>query len=191
MGHPRREILCIDDDEQTLKVRTAVLEAYGYHVWAELDAQRGLRALEEHNVDAVVMDYQMPGMNGGEAAAQMKRLRPHVPVMILSALPWLPDSVPEGAIDAFVQKGGSLQVLAHRIEEMIASRDSQAVPQGAADNVGAAIGSFLGHVAVTLRPLKQAIIQKRPQGPLPSVPPHRAGPMAQRRLLRSAERRYK
>ena len=156
MGHPRREILCIDDDEQSLKVRTIVLEALGYQVWAEPDAERGLRAFEDHDIAAVVMDYQMPGMNGGEAAIRMKRIRPDVPVMILSALPWLPDSAPTAAVDAFVQKGEPLKVLASRIEEMIASRE-QAGAQPAA-TAGESIGGFLGHVAATLIPRKKPTI---------------------------------
>lgn len=119
MGRVPREILCIDDDPQTLKVRTIILETLGYHVWSELDARDGLRAFGERRVDAVVMDYEMPGMNGGEVAAEMKRLRPDVPVMIVSALPWLPESAPAEAIDAFVQKGEPMRVLARRIEDMI------------------------------------------------------------------------
>jgi CheY-like chemotaxis protein len=159
MGHPRREILCIDDDEQSLKVRTIVLEALGYQVWAEPDAERGLRAFEAHDIDAVVMDYQMPGMNGGEAALRMKRLRPDVPIMILSALPWLPEGAPSAAVDVFMQKGEPLKVMATRIEEMIASHESEAdSPTEAADNIGGMIGSFLGHVAGTLRQRKKATI---------------------------------
>ena len=119
MDRVAREILCIDDDPQSLKVRTILLETMGYHVWSESDARDGLRAFGEHKVDAVVMDYEMPGMNGGEVAVEMKRLRPEVPVMILSALPWLPESAPPDVIDVFVQKGESMRVLARRIEDMI------------------------------------------------------------------------
>jgi CheY-like chemotaxis protein len=124
MGQIQREILCIDDDPQSLKVRTVILETLGYSVHPELDARAGLRAFGEHKVDAVVMDYEMPGMNGGEVAAEMKRLRPDVPVMIVSALPWLPESAPMEAIDAFVQKGEPLRVLARRIEDMIVNQPS-------------------------------------------------------------------
>ncbi|MGH9522501.1 MAG: response regulator [Terriglobales bacterium] len=160
MGHPSREILCIDDDEQTLRVRTIVLETLGYHVWAESDARNALSAFEDHDISAVVMDYQMPGMNGGEAAREMKRLRPDVPVMILSALPWLPESAPADAIDMFVQKGEPLKVLANRIEEMIAAHERQLeLPAHVtADNVGSAIGGFLGNLAATLRPRKKITI---------------------------------
>ena len=119
MGQPQREILCIDDDAQSLKVRTMILQTLGYQVWSESGGKDGLRAFGEHRPDAVILDYEMPGMNGGEVAIEMKRLRPEVPVMILSALPWLPEGAPAEAIDAFVQKGEPLKTLARRIEDMI------------------------------------------------------------------------
>lgn len=115
----QREILCIDDDAQGLMVRGLLLEHLGFHVLTEADGERGLRAFAENDVDAVVMDYQMPGMNGGDVAREMKRLRPEVPVVILSALPWLPENAPREAIDGFIQKGESVRVLASRIEQVI------------------------------------------------------------------------
>ena len=84
MGHRQREILCIDDDPQSLKVRGILLESMGYKVLSEPDAERGLHTFLNHDVDAVLMDYQMPGMSGGEAAVEMKRLRPEIPVLIVS-----------------------------------------------------------------------------------------------------------
>ena len=105
----RREILCIDDDVQSLNVRRILLESMGYQVWTELDAQHGLRSFQDHSIDAVVMDYEMPGMNGGEAAAAMKAIRPEVPVLILSALPWLPEGAPQESIDGFIHKGEPLK----------------------------------------------------------------------------------
>ena len=148
MSSQRREILCIDDDAQSLKVRGILLESMGYKVLTEPDAEHGLRAFREHDVDAVVMDYQMPGMSGGAAAVEMKRLRPEVPVLILSALPWLPDDAPSEAIDGFIQKGEPLGVLAGRIEQVMSGHDGES---SMAETVGGAIGNFIGHIADALR----------------------------------------
>jgi len=152
MGGRQREILCIDDDEQSLKVRGILLESMGYKVFTEADAEQGLRAFREHDVDAVVMDYQMPGMSGGDAAVEMKRLRPEVPVLILSALPWLPEGAPVEAIDGFIQKCEPLRVLAGRIEQVMSGDGAE---MNLAETVGGAIGSFVGHVAQALRPRKK------------------------------------
>ena len=155
MGHRQREILCIDDDSQSLKVRGILLESMGYKVWSEPDAEHGLRAFKDHEVDAVVMDYEMPGMNGADAALEMKRLRPEVPVLILSALPWLPEGAPYEAIDGFIQKGEPLRVLAGKIEQVMAS-ESNELANGIAPAVENAVGSFVGQLKATLRMRRKA-----------------------------------
>ena len=141
----QRVILCIDDDPDGLKIRSILLENMGYKVLTAPDGKRGLETFREYEVDAVVMDYEMPGMNGREAAEQMKLLRPEVPVVILSALPWLPGS--SDAIDAFVQKGEPIGVLAARLEQVTTHGKDDSV----AASVGAAIGHFLGTLAQALR----------------------------------------
>jgi two-component system autoinducer 1 sensor kinase/phosphatase LuxN len=140
----QREILCIDDEPEGLKVRSILLESMGYKVLSAPDAERGLQVFREHHVDAVVMDYEMPGMNGVEAAEKMKALRPETPIVILSALSWLPQT--SAAIDAFVQKGGPIALLTDTIEQWLPhDKDS------AAASVGGAIGHLLGTLAQALR----------------------------------------
>ncbi len=150
MAHRQPEILCIDDDPQSLKIRGILLESMGYKVLTEPNAERGLRTFAKHDFDAVVMDYQMPGMSGGEAAVEMKRLRPEVPVLIMSALPRLPESAPRQAIDGFIQKGEPLGVLSGRIEQAIAAHPQQ-IRHEALSQAFAAVGSLVGHLKVRLR----------------------------------------
>jgi CheY-like chemotaxis protein len=54
-------------------------------------------------VDAVVLDYQMPGMNGDVVAAKMKRINSNVPIMLLSAYGPLPKSKLR-SVDSFLSK---------------------------------------------------------------------------------------
>lgn len=148
----QREILCIDDDDQALRVRRILLESIGYSVITETDPARGLRLFRSREIDAVVMDYQMPGMNGGEAALEMKRLRPDVPVLILSSLPWLPEDAPHEAIDGFIQKGEPLGVLSSRIEQLISQHEESVEARiAAAQQMGGTLGHFIGSLANTLR----------------------------------------
>jgi DNA-binding NtrC family response regulator len=142
MGHRQHEILCIDDDEQSLKVRGILLESMGYRVLTEPDAERGLRTFEKHDFDAVIMDYQMPGMSGGDAAVEMKKLRPEVPVLIMSALPWLPDNAPREAIDDFIQKGEPLGVLTDRLEHAIAEHPHELQHAAPGKNFDALFGEL-------------------------------------------------
>jgi len=100
-------ILCIDDDVVGLKMRKLLLEAQGYDVLTAPTGQQGLVELANHNVDMVVLDYQMPAMNGGEVAGLIRHKWPQLPIVMLSGYP---DDVPgeiRELVDAFVTKGDS------------------------------------------------------------------------------------
>jgi CheY-like chemotaxis protein len=101
-------VLCIDDDPQLLFIHRMVLESRGYAVLTAASAQAGLELFASCATDVVLLDYGMPEMNGGEVAAVMKAMKPEIPVVMLSALPSLPENA--RSVDAFVTKGGSPEV---------------------------------------------------------------------------------
>src|SRR5260370_2120884 len=83
-------ILCIDDHRNGLIGRKMLLEQNGYEVLEATGGDEGLKLFRSHSVDAVVLDYQMPGMNGDVVAVKMKRAKAHVPIILLSAYRTLP-----------------------------------------------------------------------------------------------------
>jgi CheY-like chemotaxis protein len=68
-----------------------LLEREGYKVLTAENGTDGLKLFMANPVEAVVLDYAMPGMNGGEVAAEMKRLKPQVKILLLSAYVDLPE----------------------------------------------------------------------------------------------------
>jgi len=84
-------ILCIDDEPIGLEVRKILLQYQGYEVLTALSGPEGLQLFQLHPVQAVVLDYSMPGMNGDQVAAEMKRLKPAVKILLLSAYVDLPE----------------------------------------------------------------------------------------------------
>jgi CheY-like chemotaxis protein len=122
-GHQHRRgtsgiLLCVDDDPATLDIRQRLFELEGFQVIATTDPKQALELCRTRNIDAAVLDYQMPGMNGGELAEAMKRIRPRIPVMIVSALPWLPEDAP-ACIDAFVSKCAPNSALIDTIAQLV------------------------------------------------------------------------
>jgi|ERR1022692_1884566 CheY-like chemotaxis protein len=98
-----KTILCIDDDDGMLRHQRALLERRGYKVLTAASALQGLQIAAACAVAAVIVDYHMPEMNGHEVATEIKRLRPTVPVVMVSS----DDEIPELAssvVDAFVSK---------------------------------------------------------------------------------------
>jgi CheY-like chemotaxis protein len=101
-------ILCIDDSPGVLALHRMVLESTGYSVLTAASAQAGLELFASCPRDAVLLDYGMPEMNGGEVAAMMKAMKPEIPIVLLSALPSLPENA--RSVDAFVTKGQSPEI---------------------------------------------------------------------------------
>ena len=84
-------ILCIDDEELGLRVRKMMLESQGYEVLTASNGADGLDLFVTNPVEAVVLDYAMPGMNGSQVAAELKRLNPKIKILMLTAYVDLPE----------------------------------------------------------------------------------------------------
>jgi CheY-like chemotaxis protein len=98
-----KTILCIDDDDSMLGYQRALLERRGFAVLTAASARQGLQIAATCAVAAVIVDYHMPEMNGHEVATEIKRLRPQVPIVMVSS----DEEIPEHAlnvVDAFVSK---------------------------------------------------------------------------------------
>jgi CheY-like chemotaxis protein len=78
-------VLCVDDEQVGLQVRKILLERAGYRVLTAPDGPSGLAIFAAEPVEAVVLDYSMPGMHGGEVAVRMRQTKPQVPILLLSA----------------------------------------------------------------------------------------------------------
>jgi CheY-like chemotaxis protein len=65
----------------------------------------------------------MPGMNGGEVAAQMRRTRAEVPILLLSAYIDLPTEVVQ-SVDFTLMKGDGPAVLMEKLQEMLAAQNA-------------------------------------------------------------------
>jgi len=115
--HPKT-VLCVDDENIGLRVRKIMLEGHGYHVLTASNGQQGLDLFDQNHVDVVVLDYYMPGLNGGEVAAELRRRRSDVPIIFFSAYFTLPPYALELA-NAFITKGEPPEVLIEKIEQLM------------------------------------------------------------------------
>jgi two-component system response regulator CpxR len=85
---PKKTILCVDDNEQVLSVRTFLLETRGgYRVSAVATPQEALEIVANAlpgSLDLLICDLLMPGMDGNELVRRVKELNPNLPAMIVS-----------------------------------------------------------------------------------------------------------
>ena len=78
-------ILIVDDDEALRESLELILSAEGYSVVTAESGDEALVLLDEIEIDAVVTDLRMPGLDGFDLIPQISRRRPGVPVILMSA----------------------------------------------------------------------------------------------------------
>jgi CheY-like chemotaxis protein len=80
-----QRVLVVDDDEAMARMIRLTLLSEGYTVSTAGDGIEGLKKLEEGGFALVVLDLQMPNMDGREMFAEMKRRGYEMPVVVVSA----------------------------------------------------------------------------------------------------------
>ncbi len=78
-------ILIVDDERNYLLVLEALLSEEGYQVITAEGAQNGLEIVQEHDLDVVITDMKMPGIDGMEFMDRLRLLMPDVPVIMMTA----------------------------------------------------------------------------------------------------------
>jgi CheY-like chemotaxis protein len=111
-------ILCVDDELVGLRVRQLLLERAGYKVLTAMDGATGLDIFKSEPIEAVVLDYSMPGMHGGEVATLMRQVKPEVPILLLSAYIGLPAEV-TSLVNLYMTKGEGAPVLLKKLRSLL------------------------------------------------------------------------
>jgi CheY-like chemotaxis protein len=114
----RPVILCIDDEDLGLEIRKMVLEREGFSVLTAHDGQSGLAMFDTERIDAVVVDFAMPGMDGGQVAASLRQKDPNIPILMLSAYVALPEEVMR-VISISATKGDGAFTLVEKLKELL------------------------------------------------------------------------
>jgi two-component system response regulator CpxR len=100
---PKRTILCVDDNEQSLSIRKVLLETRGYRVIACASGQDALEHFKRGGVDLVLTDLLMPGLDGTRLIAEIKNLSPQTPAILVSGKVKIYDR--DTRADVFLPKG--------------------------------------------------------------------------------------
>ena len=82
---PKRTILCVDDNEQSLSHRKIMLETRGYRVASCSRGEEALERFKQGGIDLVVTGMSMPGLDGPSLIAAVKGLSPQTPAILISS----------------------------------------------------------------------------------------------------------
>ena len=116
-------ILVIDDDARDRALLAAVLEERGYEVILADNGGTGLMLCHRRSPDAIVLDLDMPGIDGRSLLRQLRTLHPSLPVVVFSG--HSPEKVEEEMLNmgatAFLRKAFSLDQLGLALQEVLPS----------------------------------------------------------------------
>jgi DNA-binding NtrC family response regulator len=79
-----QKLLVVDDDQQIREIISHFLTIQGYHVAQADNGTQALKKCFEENIDVVVTDFQMPGMNGLSLTHHIHSVVPETPVIVMS-----------------------------------------------------------------------------------------------------------
>ncbi len=123
--HKKQTVLVVDDDHHVLESLLLLLSAHEYKVLTADNAVAALDKLRGTDVDIVLTDIRMPGMDGIELAGKIHNLEPEMPVLIMTAYAELEiavGAIKRGAFD-FIIKPFNPDYLVHSVRKAGTFRD--------------------------------------------------------------------
>ena len=122
-------VLVVEDDQPLVRIMTKSLESNGFEVTSAFDGEDGLRAARDDRPDAIVLDLQLPRLNGVDLCRRLRSEGNAVPILMLTARSTVPDRI--GGLDAgaddYLVKPFSLGELAARLRAL--GRRGKTTPQ--------------------------------------------------------------
>lgn len=113
------KVLLVDDEKEFLQIMSERMTARGMEVTTAESADQALAIIGKKSFDAIIMDFQMPGMDGMEALKAIKNLKPELQIILLTGYATVEKTVEAmkvGATD-FLEKPADLEALAEKIKK--------------------------------------------------------------------------
>jgi DNA-binding NtrC family response regulator len=118
------KVLLIDDEEEFLETLSERMEIRGMDVSTAATASNAVSALDSGDYDAIVLDLQMPDMNGIEMLKVIKKTHPDMQVILLTGQATLEagiEAMKLGAMD-FMEKPADIDSLTEKIKKAQAKK---------------------------------------------------------------------
>jgi len=118
------KVLLIDDEEEFLSTLSERMELRGMNVNTASNARNAVEALDSGDFDAIVLDLQMPDMNGIEMLKVIRKNHPDMQVILLTGQATLEagiEAMKLGAMD-FMEKPADINALTERIKKAQAKK---------------------------------------------------------------------
>jgi len=116
-------ILIVEDNDKNMKLARDILKAKGYDTVEAVTGEDGVKLAKERKPDLVLMDIQLPGINGIEAFRRIRAdaATAHIPVVALTAsvTPTDRSEINAAGFDAFVGKPINLREFVDTVRRLV------------------------------------------------------------------------
>jgi len=116
-------VLLVDDEEIIIDVGKAMLERLGYHVIVAESGDKAVDAVRRkpYEIDLVILDMIMPGMDGGKAFERIREIKPTMPVILSSgyAIDGQAAEIMKKGCNGFMQKPFNISKLSQKIRKIL------------------------------------------------------------------------
>jgi CheY-like chemotaxis protein len=117
-------ILYVEDEPVVQALWTELIEIAGYRVLTACDGAAAVQLFSTEIVHAVILDYEMPGMNGAAVAAQMRKIDDAVPLILHSGGSSTITQEELLLFNCFISKSNPLSVLLNAIKGVLAVNEA-------------------------------------------------------------------
>ncbi len=114
-----KKILLVDDEDSIRFIYEEELKEEGYEIISAANGMDALELFQQEKPDLVVLDIQMPGLNGIEVLRRMKTLDSSVPVILSSAYPEFKQDLGAWASEEYIVKSSDIQQLKDAVQRFI------------------------------------------------------------------------
>jgi two-component system, OmpR family, copper resistance phosphate regulon response regulator CusR len=127
-----RRILIVEDEQKIADTLKQGLSEHGYAVEVAYDGSLGLKLFQTHTFNIIVLDLNLPGINGYELCKRIRAKDNHVPVIMLTALSSLNDKIDgyDAGADDYIIKPFEFKELLMKIRVLLKRTTTQNVPVG-------------------------------------------------------------
>ena len=127
-----RKILLVEDEQKIADALKQGLAEHGFHVGVAYDGRIGLKLFETQDFNLVVLDINLPGINGYELCKTIRSRNAQVPVIMLTALSSLNDKIEgyDAGADDYVIKPFEFRELLMKIRVLLKRTMNQSLPSG-------------------------------------------------------------
>jgi DNA-binding NtrC family response regulator len=126
MGGIMAKVLVIDDEQGILDILDIILRRKGYDVVLASGGRKGLDLFRREHPEVVMLDLNMPGMDGIEVLQQIRHLNPDQPVIILTGadIPSMEEQLRTYGVSEYVEKEFSLHRLGDALKRILANHSA-------------------------------------------------------------------